>query len=159
MPTRYVWLPAAAFTAVSGATGPSPVGSDTSAARKIGAYVFPNSDSVITTEVVIPRDWTGGAITVTYHWTKGDSPITGAVAWDWIWAQVDPGSEIDQNYDGVLSASVPGAGTLEALARSAIGAGFTPALYRTIRGSVRRNAGPYTGNAWLIGVELAYPAS
>lgn len=157
MPASQLWLPARAFQAVSGATGPFARGTDTDPIRKTSVYVFPDAGGIVTTTFILPTDWNLGPVTVTYHWVKEDAGSNN-VAWEWIWAQVNQGDQVDQVAGTPLStvAAVPAA--IDALARTQIGTSFAPAGYRTIRGAVKRSTtgDTYTGDVYLLGVELGF---
>ena len=152
-----LWLPAKSFASITGATGPSPVGSDTTNYWKSAAYVFPDALGIITTNFIMPTDWDMNAITAYFHWAKG-ALGTGNVAWDWYWAQVGQGDQVDAVAGTPLSTTVAVPSIVDNLARTTIGTFFVPAGYRMLRGAVRRNTtgDTYAGNVHLLGVELVY---
>jgi hypothetical protein len=157
IPTRYIWLAPEDFTLALGSPTLGVVGDNANAVNRPTAWQFPSgSKTAVTTNFVVPSDWTGGAITVVYHWSRA-AGTNGTVSGDWVWSQVAEGEQVDEG-GAAVSATPADPATPENLLRTTIGT-FTPGAYRTIRGAVRRLSGGFAGNAWLIGVELPYPAS
>lgn len=152
---NYIWLAPEDFTVVTGATGPTAVGTDVEI-RRASAWSLPNNVlSIVTTTLIMPSDWNGGAVTVVVHWSRTGGAGATAVDWQCSPAQISEGDQVDKPAMTPLtnSATVPGA---EALARTNMGS-FTPAAYRTLRFAVQRGASDsFAGIAWLLGVELSY---
>lgn len=158
MPTRYVWLAAQDFTQALGSGVLATKGS-AAAVNQAAVWTFPSgSTGVVTANLILPSDWDGGAVTVVLHWSR-DAGTNGTVDWEWVWALVAAGDQVDEGGSVVKPGSPPtGPGTAENLLRTTLGS-FTPSDYRTIRGAIRRQTGGFAADAWLVGVELQYTAT